>query len=365
MGSTLPPLYAKWINELLQSEVPAESLATCDNCAMSRKPESGNEGALFFHPVLKCCTYLPEIPNFSVGRILEDTDPESVDGRRTIEARIKRGIAVSPLGLKADARTRLLYDAGIEHGAFGRAEALRCPHLLPNGRCGIWRFREAVCTTWFCKHERGAAGYEFWQSLRELLKVIEQSLALWCLLEMSFPLELLERLLGSHDQQGKRGIPANELDEHVDPGEQKVIWGEWSGREEEIYRRCAALVNSLDWRQVLEISGPGVEGRARLVVRHHRSLRNIALPDRVTVGNLRLVQITGESVNVTSYSDFDPVKMNRALYEALPYFAGRRVDEAQQAIHAEKGIAVSHAIIRELMDRRILVPEERSSSSST
>jgi hypothetical protein len=331
---------------------------------MSGNGNTGDKDKLFFHPVLKCCTYLPEIPNFSVGRILEDSDPQSIAGRRTVEGRIKRGIAVSPLGLRADARARLLYDAGIEHGAFGRAEALRCPHLLADGRCGIWRFREAVCTTWFCKHERGATGYNFWQSLRELLRLIEQSLALWCLLQLDFPPQLLERLLGPPDRKDNKGIPANELDQHADFREHKAIWGEWAGREQELYRSCALLVTALEWRQVLQISGPAVEARARLVVNNHRMMRNDALPERLTVGTLRLVQISGESVNITSYSEFDPVKINRPLYEALPYFDGVTVEEARQAIHDEKGIRVSHTVLRQLIDRRILVPEEGSSPTT-
>ena len=43
---------------------------------------------LFFHRDTKCCTYLPDLPNFLVGRILEDPDPALAPGRASVERRI-------------------------------------------------------------------------------------------------------------------------------------------------------------------------------------------------------------------------------------------------------------------------------------
>jgi Fe-S-cluster containining protein len=356
LPNSLPSLYAAWVHELLQGEVPEEPLATCDNCAMA-----DNGGglpqvtSLFFHPSLKCCTYLPELANFLVGRVLSDHSPDSAAGRATIEARILKGIAVTPLGLQVDARSRALYSGSIGAGSFGRSHVLRCPHLLENGRCGIWRHRESVCTTWFCKYQRGALGFEFWQSLRELLKTIEQALALWCLLELDFPDACLQQLLQSSVQSHPHDISIHDLEQQVDPSHQKMIWGEWLGREEELYSCCAHLVDSLTWSDVLAIGGPQLRARTQLLIRSYNALLSSDIPDRLTVGALKLVQISSASVNVSSYSDFDTVKMNRALYEALPFFDGRPVEEARQQIREEKGISVSLAIVRKLIDRRILV----------
>jgi hypothetical protein len=45
-------------------------------------PGAGSSGAsaLAFHPETKCCTYIPALPNFLVGRIVEDDDPCSWPG---------------------------------------------------------------------------------------------------------------------------------------------------------------------------------------------------------------------------------------------------------------------------------------------
>ncbi len=72
--STLPPLYAGWIDDLLGGPLPHESEATCEDCAM-RPSGPAAAGALVFAAETKCCTYVPEVPNFLVGRILDDPDP--------------------------------------------------------------------------------------------------------------------------------------------------------------------------------------------------------------------------------------------------------------------------------------------------
>lgn len=116
----------------------------------------------FFDPQVKCCTYLPELPNFLVGRILADEDPALAVGRATVEKRLQAGVAVTPLGLDRTPFYDLLY----QHAdtAFGRSHTLRCPHYIEEGGlCGIWQHRNSVCATWFCKHVRGAMGFRFWK----------------------------------------------------------------------------------------------------------------------------------------------------------------------------------------------------------
>jgi len=55
--STLPPLYAGWIDDLLGGPLPHESEATCEDCAM-RPSGPAAAGALVFAAETKCCTYV-------------------------------------------------------------------------------------------------------------------------------------------------------------------------------------------------------------------------------------------------------------------------------------------------------------------
>src|SRR5262245_25747140 len=109
----------------------------------------------YFDPEIKCCTYLPPLPNFLVGRIPADDREDMAHGCSSVDARLIAGVEVTPLGFGVPAPYTLLY--GNARDAFGRARGLRCPHYVSEGgKCGIWRHREAICATWFCKRERGA-----------------------------------------------------------------------------------------------------------------------------------------------------------------------------------------------------------------
>ena len=71
-GEPLPPLYANWMAELLGGIIPRESRASCDNCAMCAVGGAGQQSAprpYFFDPLVKCCSYVPDLPNFLVGGI--------------------------------------------------------------------------------------------------------------------------------------------------------------------------------------------------------------------------------------------------------------------------------------------------------
>ena len=83
----LPPLYARWTDELLGGPIPAETRATCLDCAMWVKegrnpaaydPFTGQE--ISFLPSTKCCTYVPSLPNFLAGGVLLDEDPAVAPG---------------------------------------------------------------------------------------------------------------------------------------------------------------------------------------------------------------------------------------------------------------------------------------------
>src|SRR5713101_6632134 len=170
------------MDALLGESVPPESRATCDDCAMCAPEGAAEPNTLYFSPRVKCCTYQPRLPNFLVGRALEDRDFAFSAGRATVERRIDGGVEVTPLGLEQSAAYGLLYQHG--SAGFGHAESMRCPHYIEEGgRCGIWRHRNSICATWFCKYERGAVGLAFWERLRDLLMAVEKDLAVWCVLE--------------------------------------------------------------------------------------------------------------------------------------------------------------------------------------
>lgn len=357
--SVLPPLYTGWMEKVLPGTIPNESKATCDKCAMcAHSGEQPGNGALFFDPHVKCCSYLPVLHNFLVGGILADEDPALGQGRASVEARLEARIEVTPFGLGQSAPYNLLYTHA--KGAFGISRNLRCPHYIDEegGSCGIWRHRNAVCTTWFCKHERGATGLKFWRTLLQLLLQVEVGLSRWCVLELDIGTRALESLfpLDSANREQPK-LTANQIDQVPDLEAYRLLWGNWLGREREFYQECARLVNDLTWEDITRICGPEVLVFTKLVQEAYDRLTSNQMPEIV---RLKPIQITGmgqDWAQVTAYSVNDPLKLPRKLLEVLPYLQSQPISEALQVIQREKGIQLNRDVVRKLIDFDILAAE--------
>jgi hypothetical protein len=86
--------------ELLGGIIPRESRASCDNCAMCAVGGAGQQSApraYFFDPLVKCCSFVPDLPNFLVGGILSDADPAGL-----VETRLKSGWPVQLASRRSD-----------------------------------------------------------------------------------------------------------------------------------------------------------------------------------------------------------------------------------------------------------------------
>jgi hypothetical protein len=356
--STLPPLYAPWIAELLDAALPVEPAATCERCAMWPTAGTTDPARVFFHAETKCCTYTPELPNFLVGRILDDPDPALAPGRTSVERRIDARVGVLPTGLGRPPVQALLYQHGWAAG-FGHAASLRCPHYRADagGACGIWRHRNGVCSTWFCKHGRGATGQRFWQALEQLLATIERELSRWCLLEIGVDAAVLAWLFprGTDRGAGSVALDAADLDGTVSEAAYRAAWGGWRGREHELFRRAAALVNDLRWPEVSRIAGASVGAYARVVVDAHERHGDDDVPRRLRVGAFQATLAGRARVQVVTYSPYDPLELPRLLVDALPYFDGRPTAEALRRIRTERGIDLQPDLVRRLVDFGVLV----------
>lgn len=330
-NDALPPLYARWASEFLSGPIPVETEATCGDCAMlcgTSVTASPAAAAPFFNPDTKCCTYLPVLPNFLVGRMLADDSPEFARGRATFEERLAAGTAVTPLGVGRSATYDLLY-ATSGKSFFGRDRSKRCPHYLDEngGQCGIWRHRAAVCATWFCKYVRGAVGQRFWQALHRLLSAVERDLAWWC---------------------------AREL------GVDSEAFGAWSGRERQFFQECARLVDALRWRDVERMCGPAVRTLTKETREAFDRLQSRAIPRRLRVGSFKVIAPYERSSIVEGYDGGDRLALPNGLIDALHYFdASPSTAHALRTIRANTGLAIEHDLVRLLVDFEILIPASR------
>lgn len=343
--------YTDWMGQLLTGPIPPETKATCDNCAMLPQPSAPAKG-IFFHPVTRCCTFEPTLVNYRAGLILSDDDPDLAAGRRTVEDRLAARVAVTPWGMDVSARFLLLYKNAL--GSFGQAPALGCPHQI-DGNCGIWRHRPATCATWFCKHSRGATGFDFWADLGELLREVDKQLGLWCALEMGADPAPLARLL-----EQPKPLDASDLGGAFPKDVYRTLWGRWAGKEAEFYRGCAELARPLDWEQVVQICGPRVTALSRLVHERHEKLTSQAPPDHPRAGIFQIQGLEAGRYTATTYSPYDPFRISPDLLAVLPHFDGRPSDEALEEIRVQRGIRLDPALMRRMADFRILVESSES-----
>jgi hypothetical protein len=362
-AQVLPPLYAGWMDELLGGPIPAETEATCENCAMCTEGPHRPAGSDYlFDPKTKCCTYIPELPNFLVGRILSDDDPALAAGRASVEKRLSEGLAVSPMGIGRSPTQRFMYALTAQTQAFGRNPDLRCPHYIEGqaGNCGIWRHRNSICATWFCKYVRGAVGAHFWRSLLQLLVTAEVNLIQWCICELDLGEGSLQRVLGAPGPDVPRSDPIceGELDGRADEATRRAVWGKWFARERAFFVECARRVEGLSWREVAGLCGTQMRVQELLVRRAYEQLLSDALPPALRGGSFQIVKGGRTHTRVRTYSPLDPLDVPRAVMEALPFFDGRPTEAAVREIAMQKGMYLDESLLRKLADFQILVPGE-------
>ena len=328
---------------------------------MQQRDEPSGPGVIFFDNKIKCCAYLPRLHNFLAGGVLADDDPTQAAGRVTVEARIRAGLAVTPLGLEQTRTFGLLYENS--SAAFGRNRTLKCPHYLEEtGGCGVWRHRESTCATWFCKHERGATSQAFWREyLHPLLLGVEYQLARWCLVKMDVEEEILRALLAP--PLGSTGGPVRgeELDGKVDTDEYQKKWGKWRGRECDFYVACHREVRALSWAEVEDICGVETRVLAGLTRKAYMRATAEEPPERLTPGSMQLVRIGHDTTRISTYSDFDPLDIPNPVLNVLRHFDGRPTADVLADIATHENIRLEPDLLRKLADFRILIPPPKSS----
>jgi hypothetical protein len=346
LGAVLPEIYAPLLPEVFERAAVVETRATCDDCAMC--DASGAASVSSFLPDAKCCTYHPSLPNYLVGALLADASDDLEEGRRRVRERIASRIGVTPCWLAPSRRDRILFMASRE-SSFGRSHELLCPYFSRGeGRCTIWRHREAVCATFFCKHDAGAAGKAFWQALKAWLVHVERVLSAWATSGVAPDAREPDVAPGTMTLDDLEGRPPSEA-------EYAALWGPWVGREETFYVACAERVRGLpkDAAATLLDEGDGRAHREELEARYE-AVVSPRLAARLVLNPARRVLPMADAVGVTTYSRYDSLVLAKQLYEAL----GRLTPDepALDALRRELGEDVTEELVVALQLHEVIVP---------
>lgn len=336
-SATLPAPYDAWIGAVLESApIPDESRATCHACAMTTE-HGGVPDERAFAPNLKCCTFHPDLANFRVGAILDDE--RAGRARAWIVARIARHEGVTPLALFRTAAEQTLHLRTNQPGSFGRSKDALCPHYVTeDGTCGIWAHREAVCSTFYCRFERGAVGSLFWGAVRQLLGTIERTVSLRAVLALVPGGDVCELL--QHVSRDRAIV------ERFTAKERAALWGAWSGREVDFFREAARLVAAMSWADVLAENRAELEVHARIVRRRFARL-STPMPSSVRTGNAIVGFAADGAARVSNAAaPFDSID--------VPLSALRRADKL-----AADGAPIEpedRELVRSLLDYGYLAP---------
>ncbi len=344
---SLPPRAAAWLASAGvpssgTGSLPAEGRASCDACPQCPNGPAELPRALAtFDPRSKCCTYLPLLRNFQVGAILADPDPGLGLGQASVRARVAARRAVTPLGLLWPTSYTQAYDEDNERD-FGRRQDLRCPHYIEQGGlCGVWRHRNATCSTWFCRYERGAVGRRLWQQVHRTLEVIEDVLMWWAVDAVGLEPAVREALAC--------GSPTVRLEEGpLDDEAVAACWGARAAEQEAWYIACHRAVEALRWPDIRRIGG----GRLTEAIDElHEALEdheNRKLPPFLAAGDLSVALEEGGVSWVYGYRAYDAVPVpSGALASAR---ALGPVPTAQMA----GALSVDDAALRRLIDLGVL-----------
>lgn len=347
LRSMLPAVYDHMLPAFFDRPAPEETRATCDSCAMCNKAEGAIPSGVLFRPDVKCCSYHPKLPNFLVGAILA----EGGEGAQRIAAKIARRVAVTPQWIAAPQKFLVLYEAARE-SSFGRSTALICPYF-EQGRCTVWKNRESVCATYFCKYEQGAVGKAFWTKMRAYFNWVERVLS-----EHAVKV-IAPELTEPHVARLRLSI--EDLEDRPPSQESySSCWGVWKGREKDFYAASHRVIADLlrdDYERIVHDE----RGRELFaaVLASHDDVSEPKLAERLVVNPEMKKLRFANGVAVTTYSVYDTLFLADPLLTVLEKLrADETLKEGLARLDRDEDIRIEESLLLMLQQHRILVVPE-------
>jgi hypothetical protein len=353
LRSVLPPIYEGLLPDDFDRPAVDEPRATCDDCAMCEGSKALPAPSGHFRADTKCCTFHPALPNYLVGALLSDPDPALDEGKKRVRAKLAARIGVTPLRVAPPRTQRVLLEAARGMNTFGRTRALLCPYFVDEGGglCGVWRHRESVCTTYFCKYGAGARGYAFWTKLKEYLTYVEDALA-------KFAVRAVDPTV-SEPQVPHLQITVEDL-EGRPPADRDYArwWGKWVGREEEFYLACAERVRGLGREGFARVAGgsPLVRDAAAQLMARRDQIDDTTVPASLVRNPKAKVANVDGTLAVTTFNPCDSIAVPEGVYDALSMFkADEPVKKVLKRVKQKRGVEIGPELLRELVVHSVLV----------
>jgi hypothetical protein len=235
---------------------------------------------------------------------------------------------------------------------------MMCPYFDSEngGRCTVWKYREAVCSTYFCKYEAGKPGYEFWDTMKAYLGHVEHSLSF-------FAASVVSRTTA--EPKIERGTLTREDLEDIGPNDADYAsyWGNgaWVGREEEFYIACYRRVMELpkaDFERVVDDAPDGRGMLARMEAKYDQ-IMDPTLPTHLVRAKNLTRRNTDENVVVTTYNPFDAFSIDKDLFDTLGMFRpNETLEENLTRLDEKHDIQLAPELVRYLFVHGVLSAPE-------
>ena len=296
-----------------------------------------------FNEKTKCCTYIPNIPNYLVGNILSEDNILAQTGKERITNTIDKRIDVTPKGIAPPKIFGLLYDKFKKNG-FGHSDKFVCPYYeSESGNCTVWKYRTSDCSTYFCKYISNEKGKEFWQHLLRYLKHTEQSLIDYVLLKFNFENTIL---FGISEELSVEEIDGKAISEE----DYRRNWKDSKMNEKDFFIEAYELIRSLNKDEFISIVGTkGNIFLKRLEYSYH-SMMNI--PSKLILNDHIKFEEIGNRQYLVRIDLIDTkFKLDK---EILEIFDGKQTNEENINSLIERNIEIDLELIRALYNYDVL-----------
>ena len=231
-----PEIYQNFLPDSFFDWVPDETLATCHDCIMCKNHQQKKEaGKPYFLPETKCCTYQPHLPNYLVGALI--VEPMHLEGKERMLDYISQKVGVTPIAVRPSSRFSKEYKA-FKKLTFGLNKRFKCTfYENETGNCTVYPYWNGICSTWFCKSVGDATGKTFWDSIRDVMRLLEKILS-------EYACEQLGLSPNEQYLDGKALRP-DDYSELIDQKVYKQMWENWEGKEVMFYQESYHIIKEL------------------------------------------------------------------------------------------------------------------------
>ena len=217
-------------------QIPEERRATCNSC-----PRITSDN---YRPDYRCCTYHPKVPNYMLGLAVDDFRTSAIIKQVSEEGWLL------PDGFQATPSQWVHFLQDVADDNFGKSQNVLCPFLIKSsGYCGIYAYRNSVCSTFFCITDHGSPGRKFWDGLQSLVTQVELALSQWALQQSGFDVTAYFKRLDNLADEIERVSVRRKSTGAWSKYARRILWGDGYSHELEIYRSCTQAI--LDNRERL------------------------------------------------------------------------------------------------------------------